>query len=305
MDSGGAFVTISPQATRVGFIGLGIMGKPMAGHLVAAGYRVTVHNRSKPAVDALVALGASDGGSAAGVAQASNVVILMVPDTPDVESVVFGSGGFAEACRPGQILIDMSTISPVATRAIAERLAERGVKMLDAPVSGGQKGAVDAALSIMVGGEEDVFTACLPLFQAMGKNIVRIGGIGAGQVCKACNQIVVAVTIEAVAEALTLARKMDVDAAKVRQALLGGFAQSRILDLHGQRMLDGSYQPGFRVNLHHKDLNIALAAGGAANVPLPATAIVQQLFAALRGRGDGDLDHSVLAKLASDLSGLA
>lgn len=297
-------MTVSAARMRVGFIGLGIMGRPMAGHLVNAGYAVTVHNRSRAAVEALVSGGARDGGSPAGVARAADVIILMLPDTPDVEQVLFGPQGVTEATRPGQIVVDMSTISPVATRDIAARLAEEGVAMLDAPVSGGQKGAAEATLSIMVGGEQAVFDACFPLFQVMGKNIVRIGEIGAGQVCKACNQVVVAITIQAVAEALTLANKLGVDSAKVRQALLGGFAQSRILDLHGQRMLDGNFQPGFRVNLHHKDLNIALTSGGAAGVPLPATAIVQQLFGALRGRGDGDLDHSALAKLLSALSGL-
>ncbi len=268
-------LAVSPGSTRVGFVGLGIMGTPMAGHLVDAGYRLTVHDIARPGVEAMVAKGAADGGSTAGVAGSSDLVITMVPDTPQVEQVLFDPGGLHETMRPGMVLIDMSSISPIATRRFAARMAERGVRMLDAPVSGGQKGAQDATLSIMVGGDEDLFQACRPLFEVMGKNIVHVGDSGAGQACKVCNQIVVGITIQAVAEALTLAKKMGVDAARVRAALLGGFAQSRILELHGQRMLDGNFQPGFRINLHHKDLNLALSSGHEVGVPLPATAMVQ------------------------------
>jgi len=288
---------------RVGFVGLGIMGKPMARNLLRAGYPLTVHNRSRPPVEELVSQGAVDGGSPRGVAERSDVVITMLPDTPDVEQVTFGPQGLVEGLRPGSVLVDMSTISPVATRSMAARLQERGVAMLDAPVSGGQRGAEEGTLSIMVGGDPETFERVRPIFHVLGKNVVHVGPVGAGQVCKACNQVVVALTIQAVAEALVLAERNGVDPSRVRQALLGGFAGSRILEVHGQRMLEGNHQPGFRARLHHKDLRIALETGRSAGVPLLGTALVCELLGALVARGWGDLDHSALVRLVGELAG--
>ncbi|MDR7415782.1 MAG: 2-hydroxy-3-oxopropionate reductase [Armatimonadota bacterium] len=294
---------VSPETTRVGVVGLGIMGKPMARNLLRAGYRLVVHNRSRAPVEELVALGAVDGGSPKGVGQASDVVLTVLPDTPDVERVIFGPEGLLEGMRPGSVLVDMSTISPAATRDFAERLRARGIEMLDAPVSGGQRGAEEGTLAIMVGGSPEVFQMCRPLFEVLGRHIVHLGPNGAGQVCKACNQIVVALTIQAVSEALVLAERAGVDPAKVREALLGGFAYSRILELHGQRMLEGNFTPGFRVELHHKDLRLALEAGRTYGVPLLGTAVVHELLGALVARGRGKLDHSALLLLARELAG--
>jgi 2-hydroxy-3-oxopropionate reductase len=293
------------MAERIGFIGLGIMGKPMAHNLITAGYPVVVHNRSRPAVDALVAAGAAAGGSPRGVAEASDVVITMLPDAPEVREVVLGAGGVIEGVRAGQLVVDMSTIAPAASREVAQALRARGAEALDAPVSGGQKGAVEATLSIMVGGPAAAFARALPVFQAMGKNIVHIGDEpGAGQIAKASNQMIVAVTIMAVAEALTLARKAGVDPAKVRQALLGGFAGSRILEQHGQRMLDRNFAPGFRVRLHRKDLRIALATASAHGVPLFATSLVHEVLTALVAQGHEDLDHAAVARIVEQAAGL-
>ncbi|MGH2426117.1 MAG: 2-hydroxy-3-oxopropionate reductase [bacterium] len=287
---------------RIGFIGLGIMGKPMARNLIKAGYSLTVHNRSRGTVDELVRDGAKDGRTPRAVAEESDIIITMLPDSPDVQQVVTGPGGVLEGLREGAALVDMSTISPMVTQELAKAVRAKGAEMLDAPVSGGEKGAIDATLSIMVGGPEGTFARVKPVFEAMGKNIVHIGASGAGQVTKACNQIVVALTIQAVSEALTLAAKAGVDTGKVRQALLGGFAQSRILDVHGQRMLERNFKPGFRVRLHQKDLNIGLSTGKNLGVPLPATAIVQEAFTALQGLGRGDQDHSSLVTLLEDLA---
>ena len=287
---------------RVGFIGLGIMGKPMARNLLKSGHPLIVHSRSRAPVDELVGAGAADGKSPRGVAQQSDIVITMLPDSPDVQQVVLGRDGVLEGIRPGSVLVDMSTISPLVTQEIANAVTAKGAQMLDAPVSGGEKGAIEATLSIMVGGPEPVFTRVRPVFETLGKNVVHIGGAGAGQVTKACNQIVVALTIQAVSEALVLAAKAGVDPAKVRQALLGGFAQSRILDVHGQRMLERNFKPGFRVRLHQKDLNIALSTGKALGVPLPATAVVQEAFTALRGLERSDWDHSALVTLIEELA---
>jgi len=287
---------------RIGFIGLGIMGKPMARNLIKAGYSLTVHNRSRGAVDELVRDGAKDGRTPRAVAEEADIIITMLPDSPDVQQVVTGPGGVLEGLRKGAALVDMSTISPMVTQELAKAVRAKGAEMLDAPVSGGEKGAIDATLSIMVGGPEETFARVKPVFEAMGKNIVYIGASGAGQVTKACNQIVVALTIQAVSEALTLAAKAGVDTGKVRQALLGGFAQSRILDVHGQRMLERNFKPGFRVRLHQKDLNIGLSTGKNLGVPLPATAIVQEAFTALQGLGRGDQDHSSLVTLLEDLA---
>jgi 2-hydroxy-3-oxopropionate reductase len=293
------------MAERIGFIGLGIMGKPMSHNLLKAGHALVVHDIVKPAVDELVAAGARAGGSARAVAEASDVIITMLPDSPQVEDVVFGAGGVLEGVRPGQVFVDMSTISPITSRKVFDAMKARGVPALDAPVSGGQKGAIEATLSIMVGGPREAFDRVLPLFQVMGKNITHIAeDPGAGQVTKAANQIIVALNIMAVAEALTLARKAGVDPAKVRQALMGGFAHSRILELHGQRILDRAFEPGFRIRLHIKDLGIALATGKAHGVPLFATSLMHEVLNALMAQGDGELDHSAIARFVERAAGL-
>ncbi|WP_216324388.1 2-hydroxy-3-oxopropionate reductase [Deinococcus aestuarii] len=289
---------------RIGFIGLGIMGLPMARNLMKAGYTLTVNNRSPEPEQQLAAEGAQVARTAREVAEQSDIVITMLPDSPQVEEVVLGENGVAEGLASGGLYIDMSSIAPSTARKVAEALKAKGADSLDAPVSGGQVGAEQATLSIMVGGSEEGFERARPVFQAVGKNIVHIGGPGAGQVTKICNQIVVALTIQAVAEALTLARKSGVDAARVREALLGGFAQSRILDLHGQRILDGNFKPGFRINLHRKDLRLALEAGREQAVPLFATAGVAELMNSMIAQGMGDLDHSGLAALYGQLAGL-
>ena len=276
---------------RVGFIGLGIMGRPMAGHLLAAGLPLTVHSRSPGPVDELVADGASRASSPAEVAAASDVVITMLPDTPDVVEVVTA---LVPSLVPGSLVIDMSSIDPVPARELAATVAAAGSSMLDAPVSGGQKGAVDAALSIMVGGDEAAFARAEPILRLMGANIVHVGPSGAGQVTKACNQLVVGATIEAVAEALLLAERSGVDAAKVREALLGGFAGSKILEVHGQRMLDRTFDPGFRIRLHRKDARIVEDAAAAAGSPIPSFAVVTGQFQRAVDAGDGELDHSAL-----------
>ncbi|MDQ6941774.1 MAG: 2-hydroxy-3-oxopropionate reductase [Candidatus Eremiobacteraeota bacterium] len=281
----------------IGFIGLGIMGKPMARNLVGAGYRVIALNRSRGPVDELVALGAATAATPRDVAAQSDVVITMLPDSPDVESVALGADGIVGGIRPGALWIDMSTIAPATTKHVAEQLTKRGAESLDAPVSGGEKGAIDAALSIMVGGSAEAFARAKAIFDALGKNIVHVGELGAGQVTKACNQIVVGVTIEAVAEALALAQASGVDPAKVRAALLGGFAQSKILEVHGQRMIDRAFTPGFKSKLHRKDMNIAANAGDERGLDLGAAKLVRERFDALIARGDGELDHSALASL--------
>jgi len=245
---------------ELGFIGLGIMGKPMASHLVRAGHTVHVCDLVEESVKHVCSLGGKACSCCREIAQKSDIIFIMVPDTPDVEVVLFGKEGLAEGLKPGAIVVDMSSISPIATKEFAKRLAAMGIKMLDAPVSGGQVGAENATLSIMVGGPVDVFHQIKPYFELMGKNIVHIGGHGDGQTCKVANQIVVALTIEAVGEALLFASKAGADPAKVRAALLGGFAQSRILELHGERMIQHNFNPGFRIRLHQKDLNLALDA---------------------------------------------
>ena len=289
---------------RIGFIGLGIMGLPMARHLLKAGYPLTVHNRSSEPEQTLAAEGASVARTAREVAEQSDIVITMLPDSPQVEEVVLGENGVAQGLKKGGLFIDMSSIAPATARKVAEALKQNGVDALDAPVSGGQVGAEQASLSIMVGGEETAFERARPVFETVGKTLVHIGGPGAGQVTKICNQIVVALSIQAVAEAMTLARKSGVDGAKVRQALLGGLAQSRILDLHGQRILDGNFKPGFRIQLHRKDLRLALEAGREQVVPLPATAGVAELMTSMIAQDMGDLDHSGLAALYAQLAGL-
>ena len=291
------------MSERIGFIGLGIMGKPMAGHLVKAGHTVTVWNRTAAKAADLVKAGAKQAASPKDAAAQSDITIIMVADTPDVRQVVMGENGVLEGARRGSVVVDMSTISPVATRAIADALAARGVEMLDAPVSGGEKGAVEATLSIMVGGKPETFERVLPVFQVMGKNIVHIGTNGAGQVTKACNQLVLSLTILGVAEAIHLARKAGVDPAKVRAALLGGFAQSRVLELHGQRMLDQNYAPGFRTRLYHKDMGIVTETGRALGMPLLGAGLAAQLYQIAMNEGLAEMDYSVLAKVVGELGG--
>ncbi len=288
---------------KIGFIGLGIMGTPMARNLVKAGYQLIVYDRRAEAIAELARDGVERGSSCKEVAEKSAIVITIVPDSPDVEQAVMGPAGVLEGIKPGMLYIDMSTVAPSTARRIFEAMQTRGVESLDAPVSGGEVGAKAASLSIMVGGNEKAFQRALPLFQVMGKNIVHMGAPGAGQVTKACNQIVVGVTIQAVAEALTLAEKAGVNPGKVREALLGGFAQSRILELHGKRMLDRTFQPGFKIRLHRKDLAIALQTGRELAIPLFTTAQVAEIMDGLLGMGKGELDHSALALLTEKLSG--
>ncbi len=279
---------------QIGFIGLGIMGLPMAGHLKAAGHAICVPDRASLSADSRAAFAVL--ADATAVARAADVIILMVPDTPDVEAVLFGPAGVAAGLSPGKLVIDMSSISPTATKDFAARITALGCAYLDAPVSGGEVGAKQASLTIMVGGEEADFARAKPLFEAMGKNITLVGGSGAGQTAKVANQIIVALTIEAVAEALLFASKAGADPAKVRQAITGGLATSRILELHGERMIKRTFAPGFRIVLHQKDLNLALQAGKELGVALPNTAATQQLFAAAIAAGHGGLDHSGLVR---------
>ena len=293
------------MSERIGFIGLGIMGRPMAGHLLQAGYSMTVWNRTTSKTAELVQAGAREGTSPKDVAAQSDITIIMVADTPDVRQVVLGANGVIEGAGRGGVVVDMSTISPVATREIAAALAARGVEMLDAPVSGGEAGAIGGTLSIMVGGRPEIFERVLPVFQRMGKNVVHIGAHGAGQVTKACNQLVLSLTILGVAEAIHLSRKAGVDPAKVRSALLGGFAQSRVLELHGQRMLDENYAPGFRTRLYHKDMGIVTETGRALGMPLLGAGLTAQLYQIAMNEGLGEMDYSVLAKVIGTLGGSA
>jgi 2-hydroxy-3-oxopropionate reductase len=279
---------------KVGFIGLGIMGRPMAGHLIDAGHELSLFSRSGPPAEL-----ASRGKlckSAREVAENADVIILMVPDTPDVEAVLFAKDGVAEGLKPGKTVIDMSSISPVATKDFAKRIAALGCAYLDAPVSGGEVGAKQATLSIMCGGSSETFDKVKPLLEKLGKNIILVGENGAGQTCKVANQIVVALTIEAVGEALVFASRAGADPAKVRQALLGGLATSRILELHGERMIKRTFDPGFRIELHQKDLNLALSSARALGVSLPNTATAQELFNACAAHGGKKQDHSAIVR---------
>lgn len=291
------------MAMELGFIGLGIMGRPMALNLLKGGHRLHVYARRQLAVEPLVAAGARSWASAQEVAAASEITFVMVSDTPDVEQVILGERGVLYGARPGSVVVDMSSISPIATRVIAQQLEHRRVDMLDAPVSGGESGAINGTLSIMVGGKDPVFRRVLPLFQLMGKNIVHIGDHGAGQTAKVCNQVVVAVTITAVSEALLLASRAGADAARVRQALLGGFAGSRILEVHGQRMLDRDFRPGFKTSLHQKDMRIALDTAHQLGLALPTAATAAQYLNALVGNGEGDLDSSAIIKVLERMGG--
>lgn len=293
------------MADPIGFIGLGIMGKPMARHLIEAGYPLVVHNRSRGAVDQLA--GESDAVSAAQspreVAERAKIVITMLPDSPDVRDVVFGDDGLLGAMGSGSLFVDMSTIAPATAVEMAAALVDRGASALDAPVSGGDKGAIAGTLSIMVGGSASDFARARPLFEAMGKTIVHVGEPGAGQTVKACNQIVVAITYAAVSEALVLGSKAGVDPAKIVEVLSGGLAGSKVLELRGPAMLRHEFTPGFRVNLHRKDLGIALATAKEHGVPLAVTGVVAQLFEALAAAGHGDLDHSSLLTVIEGLAG--
>lgn len=285
---------------QIGFIGLGIMGAPMARNLLAAGFAVTVHSRSPGPVEELVAAGAARGEGPAGVARVSDVVITMLPETAAVEQVLLGPGGVEEAIGRGALVIDMSSIDPAPTRRIAEALAAQDVQMLDAPVSGGEGGAIDGTLSIMVGGTKGAFARATPVLEALGSTIVHVGPSGAGQVCKACNQLVVGANIEAVAEALHLAERSGVNAAKVREALLGGFAASKVLEVHGRRMLDRDFEPGARARLHAKDARIVLDAARAGPAAVPAFEVVAERLRRLVDEGRGDLDHSALYLLLGE-----
>ena len=280
---------------KIGFLGLGIMGRPMAGHLKAAGHDVTVVERKSLTAEDRAAFAVAP--TAQAVAAGAEIVILMVPDTPDVEAVLFGENGVAAGLKPGTLVIDMSSISPTQTKIFAQKIKALGCEYLDAPVSGGEVGAKNAALTIMVGGAQESFDRALPVFEKMGKNITLVGTEnGAGQTCKVANQIIVALTIEAVGEALVFASKAGADPAKVRQALMGGLATSRILELHGERMIKRTFAPGFRIELHQKDLALALSAGKELGVALPNTASTAQLMAACAALGGAAWDHSGLVK---------
>ena len=281
--------------SKVGFIGLGIMGKPMAANLIKGGHTLFVTSRSGVPQE-LTSAGATACASAKEVAQKADFIITMVPDTPDVEKVLFGPSGVAEGLSAGKIVIDMSSISPIETKAFASRINELKCEYVDAPVSGGEVGAKNAALTIMVGASDATFEKVKPLFELMGKNITLVGGNGAGQTCKVANQIIVALNIEAVAEALLFASKAGADPAKVRQALMGGFASSRVLEVHGERMIKRTFDPGFRIELHQKDLNLALANARAMGVSLPNTATAQELFNACRAHGGAKWDHSAMVR---------
>ncbi|BBU28669.1 2-hydroxy-3-oxopropionate reductase [Burkholderia sp. THE68] len=280
---------------KAGFIGLGIMGNPMAANLLKNGIQLAAFTRSGVSAD-LTGAGATACDTPAAVAEKADVIFIMVPDTPDVEKVLFGENGVASKLKSGQIVVDMSSISPIATREFAAKVREKGADYLDAPVSGGEVGAKAASLTIMVGGAQATFDKVKPLFDMMGKNISLIGEVGAGQVCKVANQVIVAATIEAVGEALLLASKAGVDAEKVRTALMGGFASSRILEVHGERMTKRTFNPGFRIELHQKDLNLALATAQALGVSLPNTSTCMQLFNACAANGGKAWDHSGMVR---------
>jgi 2-hydroxy-3-oxopropionate reductase len=287
---------------RIGFIGLGIMGRPMALNLKKAGHDIAVPERASLTDEIRTA--AEVRANNAAVAKGSEIVILMVPDTPDVEQALFGENGAASGLTKGALVIDMSSISPLATKAFAKRVNDLGCDYLDAPVSGGEVGAKQASLTIMVGGPEPAFRRALPLFEAMGKNITHVGAEnGAGQTCKVANQIIVALNIQAAAEALVFAAKAGADPAKVRQALMGGFASSRVLEVHGERMVKRTFNPGFRIRLHQKDLNLALSAARELGLSLPNTALAQQMFSSCAAHGGADLDHSALVRAIEGMAG--
>jgi 2-hydroxy-3-oxopropionate reductase len=287
---------------NVGFIGLGIMGAPMAGRLLDGGHTLFVVNR-KPVPAALLQKGARAIANGRAAAQAADVVIVMVGDTPDVAEVLFGADGVSQGLSPGKIVVDMSSISPIETKVFAERIEKLGCQYLDAPVSGGEVGAKAGTLTIMVGGREGAFEKVRPLFALLGKNITLVGANGDGQTCKVANQIIVALNIEAVAEALVFASKAGANPAKVREALMGGFASSRVLEVHGERMIKRTFEPGFRIRLHQKDLNLALSSARQLGLSLPNTAMAQELFNACAAHGGVDRDHSAMVKALEMLAG--
>ena len=289
---------------KVGFIGLGVMGKPMSSQLLRAGYPVTVFDIRQDAVDELVKAGARKAATAREVAESSEAVITMLPGDGEVKDVVLGREGVMDGMRKGGIVVDMSTISPQTVQTLARELETVGVDMLDAPVSGGQEGAKEASLSIMVGGKEGIFEQMKSVFEKLGKNISYIGDHGAGQVAKACNQIIVALTIEAVAEALIFAKKTGFDPERVRQALLGGYAQSRVLEVHGKRMTDRNFVPGGKVRSHKKDIEIVMAVARELGICLPGTALASHLWNAVVAQGGIDWDHSSMVKVLESMSGV-
>ncbi len=289
---------------NVGFIGLGIMGAPMAGHLLKGGHQVLLHSRGGVPAP-LAGAGGTSCASGKEVAQRADIVITMVPDTPHVENVLFGENGVAAGLSKGKVVVDMSSISPLATKGFAKRINELGCDYLDAPVSGGEVGAKAASLTIMAGGPQAAFDKVKPLFELMGKNITLVGGNGDGQTTKVANQIIVALTIEAVGEALLFAAKAGADPAKVRQALMGGFASSRILEVHGERMVKRTFDPGFRIELHQKDLNLALATARQIGVSLPNTATAQELFNACAAHGGSAWDHSAMVRALEGMANFA
>ncbi len=293
------------MAQVIGFIGLGIMGRPMAKNLLKAGHPLVVHSRSRGPVDEIARAGAKVGDSPRDVAAQSDVLITMLPNSPDVEQVTLGRDGIIEGARSGLVFVDMSTISPIVSQRIGGALSAKSVKMLDAPVSGGEKGATDGTLSIMVGGDKAVFDAVLPIFQAMGKTITHLGPLGFGGFTKLANQIIVAVNLTALAEALTLAKKAGLDRELTLTALAGGLAGSKCLDQKKPNYLADAYNPGFKIDLHFKDLGLIMESARALGVPLPTTAVVQELFSALRVRGRGGLDHSGVITLLEDFAGLS
>lgn len=280
---------------KIGFIGLGVMGRPMAQHLIEAGHELYLH-RVKPQSAHLIDRGATACGSATEVAKSAEIIILMLPGTPDVETVLFGENGVMNGVEPGKLIIDMSSISPLASKDFATRIEARGCDYVDAPVSGGEVGAKAASLTIMAGGKPKAFERAMPLFEKMGKNITLIGGVGDGQIAKVANQIIVALNIQAVSEALRFSRKAGADPTVVRKALLGGFAASRVLEVHGERMITEAFEPGFRMRLHHKDLSLALESARLLELMLPNTAMVHQLMNGALEKGLGDKDHSALIK---------
>ena len=292
------------MAQVVGFIGLGIMGRPMAKNLLKAGYPLVVHSRSPGPIQELVGAGAKSAASPRDVAAQVDVLITMLPNSPDVELVALGKDGIIEGARRGLLYLDMSTISPIVSQKVGKALGAKGVRVLDAPVSGGEKGAIEAALSIMVGGEKADFDAALPVFQALGKTVTHLGPLGAGGFTKLANQIIVALNLTALGEALTLARKAGLDRALTLKALGGGLAGSKCLDQKTPNYVTGTYNPGFKIDLHFKDLGLIMESSRALGVPLPCTAVVQELFNALRAKGRGGLDHSGVITLLEELAGL-
>jgi 2-hydroxy-3-oxopropionate reductase len=289
---------------KIGFIGVGIMGQYMATHLINAGYELVVYDVVPEAIDRVVAAGAQKGQSCKDVAAQTDLIISMVPDTPDVEEVVLGQDGIIHAARAGQIYIDMSTIAPQTAIKVAETLGEKGVRCLDAPVSGGQVGAQNASLSIMVGGDEDLFNEVLPILEGMGSTITLCGPNGAGQTVKACNQIQVALNFVGMAEAFVLGAKAGVDPAIILQVLSGGYAQTRVMDVRGPKIIKGEFDPGFKSKFHYKDLNIIMDTAKTLHVALPATAVAHELFSALMALDRGDLDHSAVITIIEDLTGV-